>query len=201
MHTWIVVAADGCTDQTVLNATAVLDGMGAVSIGDWRQVGSARRAGVDAGLAHLAQLGVDATNTWIANTDADCEVPRDWLIGQLGHADRGADVVLGVVTVDNFDEHPVGVEARFTHGYVVRDDGTHDHVHGANFGVRADCYAAAGGWPSISVSEDHELTMGLVTIGATIVRTIDVSVTTSGRRRGRAAGGFADLLGELGASA
>lgn len=192
VDTWVVVAADSCTDGTAHIAARLLAGSGEVIVGEWGEVGSARRAGVAAGLARLGEA-----HTWIANTDADCEVPQRWLTDQLVHADRGADAVLGIVSVDNFDDHPPHVAAKFAHRYVFRSDGSHDHVHGANFGLRADRYLAVGGWPRVGVSEDHGLAGELTSVGAAIVRTIDVAVVTSGRRTGRARGGFADLLVQL----
>ena len=196
VDTWVVIAADSCTDDTVRIASDVLADRGQVIVGEWGEVGSARCAGVAAGLARLGEQ-----HTWIANTDADCEVPERWLTDQLAHAGRGADAVLGIVSVDNFDDHPPHVAERFAHRYVHRSDGSHDHVHGANFGVRADRYLAAGGWPRVSISEDHGLAGELTSAGAAIVRTIDVAVATSGRRAGRATGGFADLLVRLGETA
>lgn len=196
VDTWVVVAADSCTDDTARTASRLLADSGEVIVGEWGEVGSARRAGVAAGLSRLGEA-----HTWIANTDADCEVPERWLIDQLVHARRGADAVLGIVSVDNFDDHPPHVAEHFAHRYVLRSDGSHDHVHGANFGLRADRYLAVGGWPRVGVSEDHGLAGELTTVGAAIVRTIDVAVTTSGRRAGRARGGFADLLVQLGETA
>jgi glycosyltransferase involved in cell wall biosynthesis len=199
VDTWIVVVADGCSDRTVHLATEVLGGHpGEVLVGDWGEVGSARRVGVVAGLAHLRHLPAEV---WIANTDADCEVPRDWLTTQLAHAERGADAVLGIVTVDHFDEHDAGVEATFSERYHLHADGSHDHVHGANLGVRANRYIGAGGWPQVAHAEDHALCHALERVGATLVRTIEVTVVTSGRRHGRAPNGFAEMLRDLGASA
>jgi glycosyltransferase involved in cell wall biosynthesis len=196
VDTWVVVAADSCTDDTVHIASGLLADSGEVIVGEWGEVGSARRAGVAAGLARRA-----CERTWIANTDADCEVPERWLTDQLAHAARGADAVLGIVSVDNFDDHPPHVAEQFAHRYALRSDGSHDHVHGANFGVRADRYLSVGGWPRVGVSEDHGLAGELASDGAVIVRTIDVAVATSGRRAGRARGGFADLLVQLGETA
>ena len=42
---------------------------------------------------------------WLANTDADCEVPADWLVQQLSVAEVGYAAVAGIVDVDSFIEH------------------------------------------------------------------------------------------------
>jgi glycosyltransferase involved in cell wall biosynthesis len=199
VETRIVVVADRCSDRTVHLATETLEGHGGeVLSADWGEVGSARRVGVVAGLAHVLH---HPTEVWIANTDADCEVPEDWLITQLAHAERGADAVLGIVSVDHFDEHDPGAEATFIDRYHLHADGSHDHVHGANLGVRADRYIDAGGWARVAHSEDHALCRALEGVGATIVRTIELTVVTSGRRQGRAPSGFAQTLCSLGESA
>jgi glycosyltransferase involved in cell wall biosynthesis len=201
VETWVVVAADSCLDLTAMAAAAALGQNGATVAGQWMSAGAARRAAADAGLEQLARRGAPLDTIWIANTDADCEVPEGWVVQQLAHARRGADVVLGIVAVDNFDEHPPGVEGIFHHRYVLHGDGSHDHIHGANLGVRADRYVAAGGWPPVALSEDHALARALQSVGATVVPTIDLCVITSGRRLGRARGGFADTLVGLGESA
>ena len=74
---------------------------------------------------------------------------------------------------------------------------SHDHVYGANLAVRADAYAAVGGFPSVPVGEDRALTDALVGHGRPVVRPRDVLVTTSARRHGRAVGGLATLLDTL----
>ena len=70
--------------------------------------------------------------TWIANTDADTLVPRDWLVR---HHRLGSDhdLVLGTVrptiTADNTERLQLWSTA------YMPDDG-HHHVHGANLGIR-----------------------------------------------------------------
>ena len=73
----------------------------------------------------------------------------------------------------------------------------HDHVHGANLGVRLDHYDAVGGFEPLDQHEDVRLVERLVDSGARLVRTAAGRVTTSSRRFGRTPGGFATYLGLL----
>jgi hypothetical protein len=110
---------------------------------DARAVGLARAV---AARVMLERYSGSLNHCWIANTDADCEVPRDWLTRQLAIARQGIDAVAGIVDVDSFLEHDSGVPERFRRSYQIYEDGTHPHVHGANMGIRADAYLRAGGW-------------------------------------------------------
>jgi hypothetical protein len=104
------------------------------------------------------------------------------------------EAVAGTVDVDTFEEHGPMVEARFRASYLVRPDGSHPHVHGANLGFRADAYLDAGGWRDLGTGEDHDLWTRLARIGARRVSTSRTEVLTSGRRVGRAPHGFAEAL-------
>jgi hypothetical protein len=72
---------------------------------------------------------------WLANTDADSVVPATWLKDHLRLAQRGAHTVAGTVDVDSFEEHENFVKDRFRQSYLILPNGSHPHVHGANFGV------------------------------------------------------------------
>ena len=73
----------------------------------------------------------------------------------------------------------------------------HDHVYGANLAVRADAYLDVGGFPHAVHGEDRALLDALVAAGHPVLRTRSIAVTTSGRLRGRAAGGLAEHLAVL----
>jgi hypothetical protein len=94
---------------------------------------------------------------WLANTDADCEVPDDWLIQQLTLPNVVYAAVAGIIDVDSFVEHEASVPHLFRLTYLIHTDGTHPHVHGANMGVRADAYLDSGGWRDLLTAEDHDL--------------------------------------------
>jgi hypothetical protein len=136
----VVVVADACTDQTAAVARAA--GAGVIGIRA-RRVGAARAAG----MRELLRLtsGADPAAVWLATTDADTLVPPDWLRRQLDYANAGWDVVLGTVTVTDWDGHPPHVPVAFAERYAF-GSGPHPHVHGANLGIRASAYLAAGGF-------------------------------------------------------
>jgi glycosyltransferase involved in cell wall biosynthesis len=187
----VLVVADTCTDSTAAVARAC--GARVIAIGA-RNVGAARAAG----MAELLRLTacVDPSAVWLATTDADTVVPPGWLERQLGYASQGWDVVLGTVTVADWDEHPPHVPAAFDALYDF-GDGPHQHVHGANLGIRASAYLAAGGFRSLSTAEDHALLAAATEAGCSVLQASDIAVETSARRRARAPLGFSHLLRTL----
>ena len=159
-----------------------------------RRVGTARAAGMKELLRLTA--GPDPAAIWLATTDADTVVPPGWLQRQVAHADAGWDVVLGTVTVADWSEHPPHVPAAFAARYE-SGDRPHPHVHGANIGIRASAYRAAGGFRPLRTAEDHALLAAAAEAGCTILPAGDVTVETSGRRQARAPHGFSHLLRTL----
>lgn len=187
----VLVAADSCTDGTV----AVARGFDARVIAlQARSVGAARAAGMTEILRLTA--GSDPAEIWLATTDADTVVPALWLHRQLGYADRGWDVVLGTVSVADWAEHPPHVPTAFAAGYEFGDR-PHPHVHGANLGLRASAYQAAGGFRSLCTAEDHALVAAAALAGCPVMRARDITVETSARRQARAPHGFSHLLRAL----
>lgn len=195
-ETWVTVVADRCTDATAGRARRSLAGRGEVIECAVGSPGTARRIGVTAALRHFAGRRLD--RVWLANTDADTYVPLSWIDTHLQLADDNAEAIAGIVQLD-----PEGlredVKELYERMYRLSPDGTHDHVHGANFGVRADLYLQVGGWSDLTVSEDHCLWNRLKDRGGRLLSPVASVVLTSGRLRGRAIGGFADTLrAELG---
>ncbi len=153
--------------------------------------------GVSRALAAALAMGrcpAPMNRCWLANTDADCDVPETWLCDQLALAVQGVEAVAGVVSVDSFAEHLAHVADRFRETYNMFPDGTHPHVHGANLGVRADAYERVGGWRMLYTAEDHCLWNRLRADGRSCRSVARLSVVTSGRRVGRAPDGFAGAL-------
>lgn len=187
----IVVVADSSTDRTAQLATGILRQRGSVLLTTAGAAGSVRAVAANYALTRNCQ---QLDQWWLANTDADCIVPRSWLTDQLQLARAGVEAFAGTVSVDSFAEHGPQVAERFRASYTIAPDGGHPHVHGANLGVRADCYLSAGGWSPRQTGEDHDLWNRLVARGARLVSTARIEVVTSGRRVGRAPNGFADAL-------
>ncbi len=187
----VVLVADSCGDKTAPLAASILSGKGHVVSVEAGNVGAARAVAAREALRRFAG---DPSRCWLANTDADCEVPDTWLLHQLDLAQQGYAAVAGIIDVNCFDEHLPVVEARFRLTYQIYADGTHPHVHGANLGVRADAYLLAGGWNPLPTAEDHDLWGRLRTTATSYLSDARLQVLTSGRRVGRAPLGFAGAL-------
>lgn len=196
----VVVALDCCTDASAAIAVAhqgrAILPTTIVTIGA-SNVGAARATGVASALDQLPVL--DRSAIWLATTDADSQVPINWLADQLDLAAAGAEAVAGLVAVDDWSDHPAHVPVRFSRQYArasLRHE-PHGHVHGANLGVRADAYLAVGGFPELASSEDVALWRALGEAGHRRVATRAIVVTTSARSKARAPSGFAARLRSL----
>ncbi|MFE9249097.1 glycosyltransferase [Streptomyces sp. NPDC007088] len=191
-----VVAADACADATA--RVARRHGARVVEVAH-RNVGAARAAAVGHG---LLRLGPAARTAWIATTDADSLVPPDWLAHQWLRAREGWECVLGTVRLEACPQLPPEVVERHRSLYYAdRSPGagpwSHPHVHGANFGVCAQAYTRAGGFPPLEHSEDRALVRALERDGARVLRTDHCPVLTSGRGDPRAPHGFGAFLRDL----
>jgi hypothetical protein len=185
----IAVVLDKCIDQSrtmVPNHT----GITVIEI-DAGNVGVARAVGTEAVLRWANGTAPD--RTWLATTDADSVVPRNWLVSQSTLANAGWEVVLGTVGVTDWAEHEHDVAQLWNATYEPVED--HSHIHGANFGCSAAAYLEAGGWPPLSLDEDVALVESLA--HRRVIRTAMHPVITSARRDPRAVGGFGDTLRAL----
>jgi glycosyltransferase involved in cell wall biosynthesis len=188
----IFVVLDSCHDGTPQIAAA-FGGLRSITI-TARSVGAARRAGASAAL----DGGDHASEVWLATTDADSQVPPDWLTRMVAEAQRGAHLVLGTV-LPGADLGPA-TRAEWLSRHHLRDG--HPHVHGANFGIRGDAYLALGGWRPLVTGEDVDLARRAALAGQLrITRTAGIPVVTSVRRVGKAPRGFSSYLRALGAPA
>lgn len=178
------VVLDACTDDTADRLPAWV----AARQVDFRNVGAARAYGFS-GLDRLP-----ADGTWLASTDADSEVPLDWLVAQLDSAAEH-DLFVGTVRVEDSPDRLPGLLAEHDLGYDLEPG--HRHVHGANLGVRLSAYRDLGGFPPIRVHEDVELVRTALDAGLPIDWSNAAPVLTSARRSTRAPGGFAAALDAL----
>jgi len=188
----VVVVADRCTDTT-FDIASGWPGVEVV-VSDAGRVGAARAAGIDHLLRTEHDLGTADRQIWIACTDADSAVPVDWLRLQLHHAKAGIELALGTVAPDP-QELAAGLLAAWRLRHLVIDG--HPHVHGANLGIRADTYRAAGGFQDVAAHEDVLLGIAVRANGARVISTAAGPVLTSGRTQGRAPLGMAAYLREL----
>jgi hypothetical protein len=185
----IVVVADACTDHTV----HLLSRWSSVStvVCTAGRVGAARAEGARHLMSWFEAEKVPLHRSWIANTDADSVVPTCWLTVHAAAARRGVHLLLGTVRPD-----PSELDSRLERSWYAKHrltDG-HQHVHGANLGVRGDWYLAGGGFPTLESKEDVRLAAAVAAAGGAVERTGSAPVLTSSRLVGRAPGGFADYL-------
>jgi hypothetical protein len=187
----VVVAVDSSTDKTLDIARSMTGAIGTVVCTEAGVVGETRSFAASVALERYAG---PLSRCWLANTDADCVVPENWLIEQLSYAEAGVEAIAGTVDVDTFEEHDSGVPGHFRATYLIRTDGSHSHVHGANLGIRADVYLRVGGWSHLASAEDHDLWNRVKQMGGKRKSVDHPRVITSGRRVGRAPNGFAGAL-------
>jgi hypothetical protein len=186
----VCVVADRCTDATVDVAgphAEVLVQHAALTIGEVRNLGARHL---------LAALPADG---WLLSTDADSVVPPDWVAAHLARAATGADAVVGTVALGDAGQLAAEVVDRYAQLVARPSLVGAEHAYAANLGVRASAFRAVGGFPATPHGEEHALLARLRAAGHRVVRAPEISVRTSARTEGRARGGLADLLRELGA--
>ncbi|MEO6943145.1 MAG: glycosyltransferase [Lacisediminihabitans sp.] len=187
VHTVLVL--DTCTD----NSASVAGEFGDTTVLSVRfaNVGKSRARGVAYG---LRRIGDDPAAVWIATTDADSVVADGWLREHVRAFRSGADAFVGSVVplLDDLDE------SRRRAWLASHSPGsTLGHVHGANLGIRADAYLAAGGFTARKREEDVSLVHKLRRTNARIMHSEREPVTTSSRLVGRVEGGYAQYLTDL----
>jgi glycosyltransferase involved in cell wall biosynthesis len=122
---------------------------------------------------------VPPSSTWLLSTDADSRVDPDWAARHIALADAGADAVAGGVRPDG----PVTA-------WVDDPEG----LYAANLGLRAAPFLQFGGFPTVPSGEDGGMVRRFRSAGLRVVVEPGLTVATSARLDGRAAGGLADLL-------
>jgi hypothetical protein len=155
---------------------------------DARNVGIARAKGCDAVLAALGDI--DRSRVWLTTTDADSQVPPQWLSRQVDKHDDGIDVWAGRVVVVEWPRQRRHIASLWQARY----DAERRPIHGASLGFNAKCYERAGGFPPLASSEDRALFHELRARGAIICHDSTARVATSARRRARAPEGFSSAL-------
>ncbi|MEV8252403.1 glycosyltransferase [Rhodoglobus sp. NPDC076762] len=184
----IILVLDDCTDDSAAIA-AQWDGIEVLTV-NYGAVGAARQHGI----RHLLSTSsAPDSEVWIANTDADSQVPTNWLSAQWQIAQSGAELMIGTVRPD-FNDLSEIKQKRWIATHPPGE--ANGHVHGANLGFRADRYREAGGFDPIAEHEDVRLVEALAALGVTSVATDECCVLTSGREYGRTPGGYASHLRE-----
>jgi glycosyltransferase involved in cell wall biosynthesis len=172
----IVVVLDACADRSA--AIAIQHKAQIVSL-NARCVGAARALG--------ASLALDYGARWIAFTDADTIVPANWLSAQL---DLYADATCGQVSIEDWSGYPSAVRERYLRDYSMDAR----HIHGANLGISAAAYRAAGGFTALQLGEDAALVSSLLERKGDVRFAGPARVSTSARWESTIEGGFASML-------
>jgi hypothetical protein len=171
--------------------------------------GGARRRAMDLAAAWLREG--DAPDGVILTTDADSEVSPHWIGANLTAIDKGADAVLGRISLDADGERlPAALHVRGRMEGVYEEllaeisarlDPLawnpwphHSTISGASVSVTRKMYERVGGLPDIALGEEKAFAARLRRHGARVRFAPDVSVVTSARLAGRAVGGVADTL-------
>jgi len=179
----VIVVCDACNDRTAEiargRATQVIEI-------DARNVGLARSVGADAALA----LGAE----WLAFTDADTRVSREWLSTHLA---IDCSALCGTIAVDDWAGHDAATRLDFETTYTDADG--HRHVHGANLGISAEAYRRVGGFTALRSSEDVALIDAVIAAGGEVAWSAAPRVLTSARLDFRAPGGFGATLARVAA--
>ncbi|WP_207630371.1 MULTISPECIES: glycosyltransferase family 2 protein [unclassified Actinopolyspora] len=199
VRTGVFVVADRCADGTearALSCAAEFDEFALLVNSAPLQLGGVRNLG--AGGAFRALSAHAPGRVWLLHTDADTTVPADWAREHLRHAEGGTHAVAGRAMIRRWSGP--AAPARYRYEALVAEHvhaGGHHHVYGANLGVRADVFAALGGFPAVATGEDHALWRRIVEAGWVTGQPNELVVFTSDRTRGRAHGGLAAFLHEL----
>jgi glycosyltransferase involved in cell wall biosynthesis len=136
---------------------------------------------------------LDPATIWIATTDADSRVPKEWLKAQVLQHELGVNLWCGRVSVSDWSSRLEGTSEQWQREY----EEEADPIHGTSLGCNAEIYLASGGFRPIESSEDRDLCRRLQALGAVVHFDSSVPVVTSARRDARAPLGFAHALSEV----
>jgi cellulose synthase/poly-beta-1,6-N-acetylglucosamine synthase-like glycosyltransferase len=195
----VCLVADRCTDDTMRIARSVFGGWSCglvvrnthdLSIGEVRDLGIRQ--------IRTALHGHAPEHVLLLNTDADTTVAPDWARSHVARAEKGSHAVAGTADLSPTTSLPPHAQRRYRDilDEARRPEG-HGTVYGANLGLRADAYAAVGGFGALHTGEDHDLWRRLGRAGYRRCYDPGPTVVTSARLSGRAEQGLADLLRTL----
>jgi len=148
---------------------------------------------------------------WIAWTDADCTVHKDWITHTDQLMQKGAGAVGGHIEVTYDSEGEAHHVHRLRYEYHRhlnllwrrlsdhRDDQISEHHFncGASLAISAKAYSKIGRIPDISTEEDKLVWQRIAQKGYRTVRSRRVRVQTSARREGRCHAGLASQLRDM----
>lgn len=171
--------------------------------------GGARRRAMQEARERLTTV---AGGSILLTTDADSVVTPSWFADNMSYLAAGADCVAGYIDAEPGEivSHGAAFLARgrledsylrlVAEIYALCDPRPHDPwpnhrvSSGASLAVTLAAYDAIGGMPDRALGEDGAFTELLDQSGFKVRHALDVSVLTSCRLDGRAAGGAADTM-------
>ena len=207
----VVLLLNNCTDGTADIVRALPQGPHRLHVIECELEGASASAGVARGLAmnYAASLLSEGV---LLTTDADAEVPANWVETNLRAIDEGADAVCGRAVIDP-------VEALLIPPHLHEDDARevaygrlldeiasivlpdpadpwprHREESGASIAMSVAMFRRIGGLPSRPSGEDRALIALLRSLDALVRHDPHISVTVSGRIEGRARDGMADTI-------
>ncbi|MFC6999462.1 glycosyltransferase [Rufibacter roseus] len=130
----------------------------------------------------LAQLAQKATSDFFFITDADIEVPPQWLTSLMGQVKQGTGIVTGITTTKGsklFDRMQA-LDWLFSLGLmqVVADRGVPVSTMGNNMLITREAYEAVGGFAGIpfSITEDVQIFKEVIKKGFTTANVYEAEV-------------------------
>ena len=207
----VVLLLNNCTDGTADVVESLPKAAHQLHMIERQLEGSSACAGVARGLAmdyaaSLVKHGI------ILTTDADGEVPPDWIELNLQAVEEGADAVCGRAVIDPIEallipQHLHDDDAREAaygqlldqiRSVILPDPADpwprHQEDSGASLAITASMFRRIGGLPHLPSGEDRALIESLRMIDARVRHDPQISVVVSGRIEGRAGGGMADTI-------
>jgi GT2 family glycosyltransferase len=207
----VVLLLNNCTDGTAEVIRKQPPGPHQLHIVERRLEGSSASAGVARSLAmdYAASLPGEGV---LLSTDADAEVPENWVEANLRAIEEGADAVCGQAVIDP-------IEALLIPSHLHEDDARevaygrlldeiesillpdsadpwprHREDSGASIAITTSLFRSVGGVPLLASGEDRALIARLRSIDARVRHHPHIRVVVSGRIEGRAPGGMADTI-------
>jgi glycosyltransferase involved in cell wall biosynthesis len=207
----VVLLLNNCTDGTAQVVKELPPGPHQLHIVECRLEGPSASAGIARSIAmdYAAPLIGEGV---ILSTDADAEVPENWVEANLRAIEHGADAVCGQAVIDPIEallipQHLHQDDAReVAYGRLLDEIAAlvlpdpadpwprHQEDSGASIAITASMFRCVGGVPPRASGEDRALIAVLRSIDARVRHDPQIRVVVSGRTEGRAPGGMADTI-------
>jgi hypothetical protein len=207
----VVLLLNNCTDGTADVVRKLPPGPYQLHIVERHLEGPSASAGVARSLA-MDYAASRITEGVILSTDADAEVPENWIEANLRAIEQGADAVCGQAVIDPIEallipKHLHEDDAReVAYGRLLDEIASivlpdaadpwprHREDSGASIAITASMFRYVGGVPPRASGEDRALIAMLRSIDARVRHHPKIRVVVSGRTEGRAPGGMADTI-------